>query len=95
VHAPYYRRRFAETLDRFDALVLSHEVGCMKPDARFYEACARAAGVAPGSCIFIDDLAENIEGARAAGLGGLHYVETAGLVASLRELGVEIGLDES
>ena len=71
-----FRQRFAATLDRFDALVLSYEVGCMKPDARFYEACAKAAGVSAGSCIFIDDMAVNVEGARAAGLQGLHYVDT-------------------
>ncbi len=94
LHASYYRRRFAATLDRFDALVLSHEVGCMKPDVRFYEACAKVAGVAPGSCVFIDDMAENVAGARAAGLQSLQYVDTAGLVAGLRELGVEIGPDE-
>ena len=94
LHAPYYRRQFAATLDRFDALVLSHEVGYMKPDARFYEACAKAAGVAPGSCIFIDDLAENVEGARAAGLEGVHYVDTAELCQQLRRLGVEVALDE-
>ena len=27
LHAPFYRRQFAATLDRFDAIVLSHEVG--------------------------------------------------------------------
>jgi glucose-1-phosphatase len=94
LHAPFYRRRFAATLDRFDALVLSHELGCMKPDVRFYEACARAAGVSPDSCVFIDDMAENVAGAEAAGLEGLHYLDTAGLAARLGELGVEIGADE-
>ncbi len=66
----------------------------MKPDARFYEACACAAGAAPGSCIFIDDMAENVEGARAAGLEGLHYVDTAGLCDGLRRLGVEVAPNE-
>jgi HAD superfamily hydrolase (TIGR01509 family) len=90
LHASFYRRRFAATLDRFDALVLSHELGCMKPDVRFYEACAKAANTPAGSCIFIDDMAENVAGAKAAGMQSLQYVDTAGLVAGLRELGVEI-----
>jgi FMN phosphatase YigB (HAD superfamily) len=94
LHAANFRRKFAGTLDRFDALILSYEVGCMKPEARFYEACAKAAGVAPGSCVFIDDMAENVAGAKLAGMQSLQYVDTEGLVAGLRELGVEIGPDE-
>jgi glucose-1-phosphatase len=94
VHASYFMRRFAAALDRFDAHVLSYEVGCLKPDGRFYAACARAAGADPGSCVFIDDMAENVEGARMAGLQGLQYVETAGLLDELRGLGVEVASDE-
>jgi putative hydrolase of the HAD superfamily len=90
MHAVHFRRQFAATLDRFDALILSHEVGCLKPDARFYQACAAAAGAPAASCVFIDDIAENVEGARQAGLEGVHYVDDAGLITRLRELGVEI-----
>ena len=42
------------------------------------------------SCVFIDDLAENVEGARKAGLKGVHYVDDPNLIANLRKLGVEI-----
>jgi HAD superfamily hydrolase (TIGR01509 family) len=90
MHALHFRRKFAATLDLFDALVLSYEVGCLKPDVRFYEACASAAGARAGSCVFIDDLAENVEGARNAGLLGVHYQGDGGLIASLQALGVEI-----
>ena len=86
----YFRRRFAPIFDRFDHLILSHEVGHMKPDRRFYDACVRAAGVPAGSCAFIDDLPENVAGARRAGLAALHYVDTPSLIADLRGLGVEV-----
>jgi glucose-1-phosphatase len=94
MHAEHFRRQFAATLDQFDALVLSFEVGCLKPDARFYEACTRAAGVPAASCVFIDDLAENVEGARRAGLQSVQYCDDASLIARLRELGVEIAPGE-
>ncbi len=94
VHAPYFRRKFAATLDRFDAYVLSYEVGCLKPDRRFYEACAEAAGAAAGSCVFIDDMAENVAGAKSAGLQAIQYVKTAALVAELAGLGVEIAFEK-
>jgi FMN phosphatase YigB (HAD superfamily) len=90
MHASHFRRQFATTLDQFDAFVLSHEVGCLKPDVRFYEACVRAAGVPAASCVFIDDIAENVEGARAAGLESVQYQDDASLIARLRDLAVEI-----
>jgi putative hydrolase of the HAD superfamily len=90
LHAAYFRRKFAPTLDRFHRLVLSHEVGRMKPDAVFYEACVAAACVPAGSCVFIDDLPANVEGARRAGLEALHYRDTPTLIADLRRLGVEV-----
>lgn len=89
IHAPFYRRRFHKTLDHFDHFIYSHEIRVMKPDRRFFEACVNAAGTAPERCLFIDDLAENIAGARAAGLAGIVYRDAPSLIAELREHGVE------
>jgi glucose-1-phosphatase len=90
LHAAHYRRQFAETLDLFDGLILSHEVGHMKPARAFFDACVTAAGVPASSCIFIDDIAENVEGAREAGLAAIHYVSTPALLADLARAGVEV-----
>ena len=90
LHSAHYRRQFASTLDLFDQFVLSHEVGHMKPNSEFYHACVRAAGVPAASCIFVDDLAENVDGARKAGLIGVHYINTPALITDLTEHGVTI-----
>jgi glucose-1-phosphatase len=90
LHSAHYRRQFASTLDLFDQLVLSHEVGHMKPSSEFYHACVRAAGLPAASCIFVDDLAENVDGARKAGLIGVHYIDTPALITDLTDLGVKI-----
>lgn len=90
LHAAHFRRRFAEALAAFDRLVLSFEIGHIKPSAAFYHACAEAAGASPGECVFIDDLEENVAGARAAGLHGVVYLDTPSLRAALRGLGVEV-----
>ncbi len=87
LHAEDFRPRFAEALRPFDAVVLSYEVGHMKPDREFFDACANAAGVPAGDCVFIDDLPENIDGARAAGMTGLVYRDVPGLTAQLRDAG--------
>ncbi len=90
LHAGQFRRQFAETLGHFDRLVLSYEVGHIKPSAAFYLACAEAAEAEPGDCVFIDDMIENVEGARAAGLVALHYRTTEGLLDDLEALGVDV-----
>jgi epoxide hydrolase-like predicted phosphatase len=90
LHANQFRRQFAETLSHFDRLVLSYEVGHIKPSAVFYLACAEAAGADPGDCVFIDDLSENVEGARAAGLVGILYQQTEGLIRDLGSIGIQL-----
>ncbi len=90
LHASQFRRQFAAALAPFDRLVLSYEVGHIKPSAEFYLACAAAAGAEAGDCVFIDDLPENVAGATAAGLTGVHFRDVTTLVADLLALGVEV-----
>jgi putative hydrolase of the HAD superfamily len=90
LHAAQFRRQFAEMLAHFDRLVLSYEIGHIKPSAAFYHACVEAAAAPPHACIFIDDLAENVEGARATGLSGLVYHDFPRLLDDLAALGVEV-----
>lgn len=95
LHADYFRRQFAATLAHFDRLILSYEVGAMKPDASFYQACVAAARRPAGSCVFVDDLEENVAGARRAGLAAVRYIDTPTLIADLRCHGVELAPAES
>lgn len=93
IHAAFYRRRFRETLDHFDHFVLSHEVRAMKPSRAFFEACTAVVGVPATSCVFIDDVEENVQGAREAGLQGVVYKDPAGLKRDLLALGVDTSSD--
>ena len=93
LHAAHFRTQFGTTLAYFDRLVLSYEVGEMKPHRDFYLACAAAAGRPPAECLFIDDLEENIVGARAAGLQGIVYRTTPELIRDLAQQGVRAGSD--
>jgi glucose-1-phosphatase len=90
LHADSFRRQFAAALAPFDHMVLSYEVGSMKPDASFYRACVAAAGVAPERCVFIDDLADNVAGAKRVGLKAVRYVDDQALIAELHSLGIEV-----
>ncbi|HEU4830929.1 MAG TPA: HAD-IA family hydrolase [Candidatus Saccharimonadales bacterium] len=69
-----------ERTELFDIVVLSNEIGIMKPDARAYNITAERLGVLPEECVMIDDSASNIEGAKHAGMQGVIFesVDQAG-----------------
>jgi putative hydrolase of the HAD superfamily len=87
LHAEFYQGAFAEALAPFEARVFSYQVGWMKPDRRFYDACVRATGYAAGASVFVDDLEENVAGAVEAGLMGVLYRDDEGLRRALWRLG--------
>ncbi len=60
-------------LDAFDEVIISSEVGLVKPDPRVYELAVRRLGVAPGEAVFIDDFPINVQGARESGLHALQF----------------------
>jgi epoxide hydrolase-like predicted phosphatase len=59
--------------DAFDALVISAEVGLLKPDPRIYELALRKLGAEPGRSVLVDDTAKNVEAARALGMSGVLF----------------------
>jgi putative hydrolase of the HAD superfamily len=76
-------------LDMWDVIINSARVGIAKPDAGIYAAAAQAVGIAPEECVHIDDLENNVIGARAAGFQAVHHTgDFCALEASLRALGV-------
>jgi putative hydrolase of the HAD superfamily len=76
--------------DLFEVIVNSARVGVAKPDPRIYHHAARALDVRPEACVHVDDLPHNIEGARQAGFGAVHYDgDLEALKAGLQDLGVE------
>jgi len=59
--------------DVFDELVISAEVGLLKPDPRIYRLALERLGVAPQEAVFVDDFTENVAGARAVGMQAIHF----------------------
>jgi putative hydrolase of the HAD superfamily len=75
-------------LRHFHALVLSHEVGAMKPSPRIYEQAVAAAGCLPGECFFTDDVAEYVEGARRFGIDAVQFESAEQIERELRSRNV-------
>lgn len=66
-----------------DDLVYSHEVGLKKPDPAVFALSAQRLGVRPERVLFLDDLAENVAAARAAGWQAVLHTSTP---ASIEEM---------
>jgi len=82
---PIARPRFP-FFDWFAGIVVSGEIGLVKPDARIYRHLLEAHGLAAEDCVFIDDSVANVSGAEAVGIAGLHFTSAEQLRRDLERL---------
>lgn len=68
----------------------SNMVGVRKPDLQIYRGALEGMEVEAGSAVFIDDLEENVKGAREAGMQAIHYRPGIDLKLELRNLGIQL-----
>jgi len=61
-HFEYIRRKFP-VITEADEIILSYEVGVLKPDSRIYEVAVKKARCAPSEIFYTDDRADLIEAA--------------------------------
>ncbi len=74
-------------LRHFDGYVLSYEVGAAKPESKIYREAIARAQCDPAECFFTDDLAVNVEAARAHGMDAVQFLSAEQLERELRERG--------
>jgi putative hydrolase of the HAD superfamily len=72
----------------FDSLVLSCEHLLLKPEAAIYELALAQAGARAEETLFVDDNADNVEGARAAGLASFRFVGEEDFLARMAQYGL-------
>lgn len=84
----YDRARLAEL---FDGIVISGDVGMRKPSPEIYELGVSEIGLRAEECVFVDDLAFNLDPAAELGMATVHHVTPEQTIAELEELlGVEL-----
>jgi putative hydrolase of the HAD superfamily len=72
--------------DIFETVVDSGFVGLRKPDRAIYAIVLERLGLPAEECVFVDDLAVNIEAVRALGFAVVHFRETEQAIAELDAL---------
>lgn len=71
-------------LDFFDKLILSHEVGAIKPEEKIYKAVEAFTKLPPAEHIFIDDIKEYAEGAKKCGWDAIQFLGYDDLLKNLK-----------
>ena len=87
IHMDYVFEQYPLLRD-FDAHVLSHEVGLLKPDSAIFQHALRTSGLTAARTVFLDDIAANAEAARQAGMQAIHFRNPDQARAELTKLGV-------
>ncbi len=69
----------------FQQIVLSYDVGRMKPYPEIYQRSEERAGVAPEKIFFIDDRAVNVHAARERGWQAMLFTDVNGVLEQVRQ----------
>lgn len=75
-----------QLIDLFDTVVISAEVGVVKPSARIFEIALEQAKVNANEAVFVDDSPANIEACEKAGMKGVHFSDPEKSLSRLNHL---------
>lgn len=68
----------------FETVVDSGFVGCRKPESRIYKLTLERVAQPAETCLFVDDVLVNCEGARKAGLHAVHFQDNEQAIPEIR-----------
>ncbi len=80
-------------MEWFDGIVISGEVGLVKPDPRIYALLLDRIGRPPAECVMVDDSDANTAAAAVLGFQAIRYESPAQLRADLAQLGIDLAQD--
>lgn len=70
----------------FDEIVISAEVGLVKPEPEIYRLTEEKLGSLPAQMLFIDDFIENVQSAQAEGWQAVHFQNSQQAIAEVNAL---------
>ncbi len=83
VHADLIPRQFGSLFRRDDRFVFSYRFKVAKPDPEMFRRALEVIGALPANVVFIDDLIENVLGARGIGMRSFQFVDAETLTREL------------
>jgi putative hydrolase of the HAD superfamily len=88
-------RKLFAWIGEFEVAVFSCEQGMVKPEAEIYRACLDGLALPGSRVLFLDDIRENVEGARKEGMRALLFRNLSDIQRRLAELGWRRGQEAS
>ncbi|MDQ7816678.1 MAG: HAD family phosphatase [Melioribacteraceae bacterium] len=85
-----YGYQHHQFLNHFAKLFLSHEVGAIKPEEKIYRAVENFTKRPSNEHLFIDDIQEYVDGAKACGWDGIRFTGYEKLLKDLKEKNIVI-----
>ena len=73
-------------LDLFDEIIVSAELGIVKPDHRIYKITLKKLGIEPEEAIFTDDIERHVSAARDLGMKTVHFKDTTQFMKEFRKI---------
>jgi putative hydrolase of the HAD superfamily len=89
--APYDPYAVYQLDQRFDAVVISSQVGLRKPEPAIYRLAADELALPTTRIVFVDDIAANLQPAQELGMAVIHHVDPT---RTVRELDRLLGLSD-
>lgn len=86
-HMSVWSQRFPRLVDAFDRLFVSHQLGLRKPDRAAFDRVCTLIGKSADSVLFFDDLDDNVQAARDAGLQAVWVRSPDDVATALQSLG--------
>jgi HAD superfamily hydrolase (TIGR01509 family) len=72
----------------FEEVIISGEVGYVKPDPEIFKLALEKLSVSPNEAIFIDDLLVYVQGAVSVGIKSIQFSNAPQLASDLRKIGL-------
>lgn len=72
--------------DAFDKMIISAEVGAVKPGPKIFQIALEQFGVSPHEAVFVDDFYANIKGCEKVGIKGIHFKDAESALKQLKAL---------
>ena len=82
-----YLKQTYSFFDRFLGVIVSAEVGFLKPSEKIYQCLIQQYNLDPYETVFIDDIEKNVEGAKNVGMHGIQFTDAASCRQKLIALG--------
>lgn len=83
VHAEVIPRKFAGLFQKDDRFIFSYRFRVAKPDPEMFHRALEVVGALPAQAVLVDDLIENVLGARAIGMRAYQFRDSATLLRDL------------